>query len=374
MASDSTGPASTRPESPNIPAALPSHVVVEMTESRWDRYSRRVAWFGFGICGLLLISQSMAYRQYFSSGEGIQERYHSGAKLGRDKIAIITISGLIADGSGFVKRQIDQVREDKNVKGIVVRVSSPGGTVTGSDYMLHHLTQLREEKQVPLVVSMGSMATSGGYYVSMAVGDQPKSIYAEPTTTTGSIGVIIPHYNVSGLMARWDVEDDSISSHPRKQMLSMTRPLSEEHRELLQLYVNESFDRFKEMILLGRPAFRGQEGITHEGIDLATGEVFSAQRAKEYGLVDEIGFIEEAIDRVLELAGLDKEQTRVVEYRRLGQLLEIFGGMAESRSPSVQLQEWLEQSTPRAYFLPSTVPPPWLPFRSDYSLPIPSAH
>jgi protease IV len=361
MASDSgpTGPGPARPQSPDTPIALPSRVVVEMAENRWDRYSRRIAWFGFGICGLLLISQSMAFSQYFSTGEGLQERYHSGAKMGRDKIAIITISGLIADGSGFVKRQIDQVRDDKNVKGIVVRVNSPGGTVTGSDYMLHHLTQLREEKQVPLVVSMGAMATSGGYYVSMAVGDQPQSIFAEPTTTTGSIGVIIPHYNVSGLMARWDVEDDSISSHPRKQMLSMTRPISEEHRELLQLYVDETFDRFKEMILLGRPAFRGQEGISHEGMDLATGEIFSAQRAKEYGLIDEIGFVEEAIERVLELAGLDKEKTRVVEFRRLGQLLEIFGGMADSRSPTVQLQEWLEQTAPRAYFLPSMSPPPF---------------
>lgn len=345
-----------------LPAeAIPSRIVVEMAESKWDRYSRRIAWFGFAICGFLLISQSMAVSQYFATGEGLQERYHSGSKLGRDKIAIITISGIIADGSGFVKRQIDQVRDDKNVKGIVVRVNSPGGTVTGSDYMLHHLTRLREEKEVPLVVSMGATATSGGYYVSMAVGDQPKSIYAEPTTTTGSIGVIVPHYNLSRLLERWDVEDDSITSHPRKQMLSMTRPLPEEHRELLQLYVDEAFGRFKEVVLQGRPAFRGDEGISHEGLDLATGEIFSAQRAKQYGLVDEIGFIEEAIDRVLELSGLDKERTRVVEYRRHGQLFELFTGMAEAKSPAIQIHEWLEQATPRAYFLPLALPLPPAP-------------
>ncbi len=124
------------------------------------------------------------------------------------------------EGDGFVKRQIDRVRKDAQVKAVVVRIDSPGGTVTGSDYIYHHLKKLREDRSLPLVVSMGSIAASGGYYIAMAVGDQEKSIFAEPTTTTGSIGVIVPHYDLSGLMARYDVRDDSISSHPRKQILS----------------------------------------------------------------------------------------------------------------------------------------------------------
>ena len=104
-------------------------------------------------------------------------------------MAIITVSGVIVDGDGYVKKQIERVRQDEDVKAIVLRVNTPGGTVTGSDYILHHLNRLRAERKLPLVVSMGSVAASGGYYVSMAVGDQPQSIYAEPTTTTGSIGV-----------------------------------------------------------------------------------------------------------------------------------------------------------------------------------------
>src|SRR5688500_19769660 len=107
------------------------------------------------------------------------------------------------EGDGFVKRQIDRIREDENVKAIVVRVDSPGGTVTGSDYIYHHLKKLRKEKNVPIVVSMGGMAASGGYYVSMAVGDEKDTIFAEPTCETGSIGVILPHYDLSGLMARY---------------------------------------------------------------------------------------------------------------------------------------------------------------------------
>ncbi len=97
----------------------------------------------------------------------------------------------------------------------MLRVNSPGGTINGSDYMLHYLRKLgRPETNVPIVVSMGGLAASGGYYVSMCVGDQPESIYAEPTTWTGSIGVMIPHFNVADLMEKWGVQEDAVASHP----------------------------------------------------------------------------------------------------------------------------------------------------------------
>ena len=167
--------------------------------------------------------------------------------------------GVIMDGDGFVKQQIDRVRQDDMCKAVVVRVDSPGGTVTGSDYIYHHLKRLREERQIPLVVSMGSVAASGGYYVSMAVGDQERSIFAEPTTTTGSIGVIMPHYDISGLLKQFQIEDDSIASHPRKQLLSMTRPMSDEDREIIQDYIDDSFSRFKEIVKSGRPVCGAEE-------------------------------------------------------------------------------------------------------------------
>ena len=100
----------------------------------------------------------------------------NGAKFADNKVAIISISGVIMSGEGYVKNQIDRARDDSSVKAVVVRLDSPGGTVTGSDYIFHHLDKLRQEKGIPLVVSMGSIATSGGYYVSMAVGEQEKSI------------------------------------------------------------------------------------------------------------------------------------------------------------------------------------------------------
>lgn len=336
--------------SPPAVATLPP-IIVNCPGSRRSRFWAWAGWAGFAICLVWLIGQAFALRDYFDVSQDVEEKYHSGAPHGRDKVAIISVSGAILDGA-FVERQIKRAREDKHVKAVVVRVVSPGGTITGSDYIFHHLTKLRQEKQIPLVVSMGSIAASGGYYVAMAVGAQEKAIYAEPTTTTGSIGVIIPHYDLSGLLSRFDVKEDSLASHPRKQMLSMTRPISEDHRQLLEAYLNEAFTRFKDVVKEGRPAFRTDPAALDQ---LATGEIFTAPQAKKHGLVDEIGFIEDAIDRALALAQLSKDDTRVVEYRRFPALLDI-PWLSEGRSSEPSLATLLELNTPQAYYLATTLP------------------
>ncbi len=312
-----------------------------------------LGWLGFIGCLAALVTQYMLHSRYHDLTWASPERFHSGNARATDKIAIIRVSGVIMSGDGFVKRQIDWVRKDENVKAVVLRVDSPGGTVTGSDYIYHHLKKLKEERDIPLVVSMGSVAASGGYYVSMAVGDQDNSIFAEPTTSTGSIGVIIPHYDLSGFLAEHSIKDDSIASHPRKQMLTMTRPIPEEHREILQRYVDESFDRFKMIVQEGRPAFQHDEDLLEQ---LATGEIFSATQAKKHGLVDSIGFIEDAIARAAELAEVPAEEMRVVRFTApaVGLLdLPFMSQSAEQRS----LDVLLELSTPRAYYLNTTLPP-----------------
>ncbi len=329
------------------------------TVSRFRRMLNWSWWVGLAFCILMVVEQRKAKNEYFDTTGGLQESFLQGDELATDKIAVISVNGVIMEGNGFVKRQIDRVREDDTVKAIVLRVNSPGGTVTGSDFIYHHLTKLREDKEVPIVVSMGDLAASGGYYVSMCVGDQEKSIYAEPTTTTGSIGVIIPHYNVSGLMARYDVVDDSIMSHPRKQMLSMTRELSDEHRAILQDHVNETFDRFKEIVHSGRPMFRDDENAIlapDTETDLATGEIFSARRAKACGLVDEIGFIEAAIERAAELASLKDKEYRVVRFERTASLMSLLGSAQASTSEADHLETLLDLGTPRAYYLMSSFP------------------
>jgi len=292
------------------------------------------------------------------SDDSIHEQYHSLAHHGADKVAVILLEGTILDGDGFVKKQIDHIRKDEGVKAVVLRVNSPGGTVSGSDYLYHHLKKLVDDRKLPLVVSMGGIAASGGYYVSMAVGDTPESIFAEPTTWTGSIGVVIPHYNVAGLMEKLQVEEDSVKSHRLKQMGSPTRKMTEEERQIFQGLVDDSFGRFKDIVKAGRPAFRGDEQAL---VKAATGQVFTTRQALANGLIDKEGFVEEAIDRAIALAKLDKEQTKVVKYKRTGGLLDLFLLTAQSKSAPrhgvSELASLLELASPRAYYLCTWLPP-----------------
>jgi protease IV len=335
---------------PNMQTSTPQTIVVQSRESAFTRWFSWVGWMGLLLCIPIITGMAAKYRDYFDRSEGISEKFFSGSETSQDKIAVIDISGTILDGASFVKHQIDRVRKDENVKSIVVRVNSPGGTVTGSDYIYHHLQNLRKDREIPMVVSMGSLAASGGYYVSMAVGDEKDVIFAEPTTTTGSIGVIIPHYDLTGLMDRMDIRDDSIVSHPRKQLLSMTKKPSDEDRAVLQKYVDESFNRFKEIVKSGRPAFREHP----ERLDvLATGEIFNAESALEYGLVDRLGFIEDAIARAAELAKLDPTQVRVVEYQPPVTILD---ALAAQQSRMRSQEELMSLFVPRAYYLFTAFP------------------
>lgn len=332
-------------------AAEPTLVVMRQPPGLLRRAVGWLGWFGFGLCLVIIMGLISSSRDYFNTSGGIQEKYHSLSKMSRNKIAVINISGVIMKGNGFVKRQIDRIREDDHVKAVVLRIDSPGGTITGSDYIYHHLVKLRKDRNLPMVVSMGSMAASGGYYIAMAVGDQEQSIYAEPTTTTGSIGVIIPHYDLTGLMDRFDIKDDSIATHPRKQMLSMTKSLSADDREILRKYIGHAFDRFKGIVKEGRPHFIENSEALDE---IATGEIFTVKQALELGLVDEVGFVEEAIERAVELAGLDTNDVRVVTYKKPVTLLDVF--IAAQATAPTALGQLLELSSPKAYYLVTSFP------------------
>ena len=134
-----------------------------------------------------------------------------------------------------------------------------------------------EKRKIPMVVSMGGIAASGGYYISMAVGHSPDVIFAEPTAFTGSIGVIIPHYNLGGLFDKLGVAEDSVASGPLKEMGTFSRPMTEQERLLFQGLVDDSFTRFKEIVRSGRLKFQKDPAALNK---LATGQVFAAERAR----------------------------------------------------------------------------------------------
>ena len=332
----------------------PTRVILEHA-SPWGRWGTRIAWTGAGISLLAAIGSAGAFAQYFQRDGRVVEKYHALSKTAPAKVAIVTLAGPIMGGDGFIRAQLDQVADDEAVKAIVLRVDSPGGTVSGSDEIHHRLGTLARERNLPVVVSMGGIAASGGYYVAMANGGLDDVIFAEPATLTGSIGVIIPHFDLSKMLKRFDVRDDSVASGPLKEMLSPTKErtpeLAERERRLLKDLVDDMFSRFKEIVRAGRPK------LDAAAVDkVATGQIFTAAQAKAAGLVDRIGFLEDAVDRAVELAGLTATTARAVKYSKpKGLLDEVLGG---DRGPGsrASLEAFAELTTPRAWYLCSWWP------------------
>src|SRR3954470_21326703 len=335
--------------------SAPPQIVIQQRSPVFGRFGK---WLlaALVIAVIVCISLYNSYHSYFSPADAPQERYHSLAQFATKKIAIIEVSGAIMEGEdSFAEKQIDRVRQDTDVVGVVVRVNSPGGTVTGSDFIYHHLRELAEKRKLPIVVSMGSVCASGGYYVAMAVGGEPNTIFAEPTTWTGSIGVIIPHFDASGGLTKLGISEDSIASAPLKKMGTPTRKMSDAERKILQTLVDDSFKDFKAIVVSGRPKFKDNG----PGLDaVATGQIFTAKQALAQGLVDKIGFIDAAIARATELAGQNAESVRCVKYEKRPTF---FGSILGSQTQvpargMADLSAVLDLATPRAYYLWS-----WLP-------------
>ena len=325
----------------------PVYIAVPMQQPRsvLSRLFSMLQWLAFAF--FLMVMATAVFMPSSLSGDPdnrLEERYHSLSKTAVQKVAIIEIDGTIMDGKD-VKKQIDKVRADDTVKAVVVRIDSPGGTVTGSDFIYHHLRSLVDDRKLPLVVSMGSLAASGGYYSAMACGKQENAIFAEPTTWTGSIGVLIPHYSVAGLMEKLEIEDDTIKSAPLKGVGSPTKRMTPEEKAVLEGLVTESIERFKGIVKSGRPK------ITPDQLKQATtGQVFTTAQALKLGLVDKEGFLEDAIARALELASLSKDSTKVVRYHHPTNFVDALMGASAAAQKS-DLSALLDLTTPRAYYL-----------------------
>lgn len=340
------------------PGAAPAPAtqwILQPRESLFGRFGKLLL-VALGVCIVSMIGMASQVQQYFGEGEGPREKHHSLSKEAGDKIAVVHVSGAIMEGDDFVEKQLEAIEKDPAVKAVVLRIDSPGGTVTYSDRLYHQAKELREERDLPVVVSMGSLCASGGYYLAMAVGDQENAIFAEPTTWTGSIGVVIPNYNFSRTMNMTGMQDLSVVSGDLKLMGSPTKPRTEKETEVLQELVDITFEGFKDVVREGRPKFRADG----EALDaVATGQVFTAKQAVENGLVDSIGFLEAAIDRAMQLANLSPSTARCIEYEQRRTPIEQFLSAGSQRTPAasgVDLRALIELSTPRAYFLSTMAP------------------
>ena len=235
----------------------------------------------------------------------------------RDKIAMIEVEGMLmnAKAGGFLQptenplslftQQMEQAARDESVKAVVLRVNSPGGTVTTSDAMYQIVMRFKQKTRKPVVAAMQEVAASGGYYVSLAA----DRIVAQPTTVVGSIGVIFNTFDFSGTMNKIGAQANAIKSGPLKDMGSPFKHLSDEERAVMQGIVDEYYARFISVMAEHRKLPDDAQRKT-----IADGRVFSGQRAKELGLIDDVGLLEDALDVARKLA--DAPDARVVMYKR----------------------------------------------------------
>jgi len=225
-----------------------------------------------------------------------------------------------------IREELDRAAEDERVRAVVLRINSPGGTVTASDIIFHQLMDFKEKRGVPVVAQLLDMATSGAYYVALAADE----IVAAPTSVTGSVGVVMYNVNVSGLMGKIGVADQTIKAGERKDIGSPLRKMTPEEQRILQAVLNQMQDRFLGLVRERR------SGVTADGIKtISDGRILSADQALQLGLVDRIGYLQETIDGAEHRAGVS--QARVIMYRRPEEFAENIYSGAPARPPQMNL-------------------------------------
>lgn len=303
----------------------------------------------------------------------LREDHVLGNAASKNKVAVVSIDGLIMEGLvAFEERQIEQAEKDPAVKAVVIRINSPGGSISASDKIFRRLKELRDGKgekstaAKPLVVSMGALAASGGYYVAMPA----RTLYAEPTTLTGSIGVYVALPNVHELTEKHGIKMDVIKRGAVKFAGSPFQALKPEEREMWQDMVDKAYEQFKAVVEEGRPMLKGKweekvinekrtvtdaDGKNPQAIQyvrqLADGGTYTASQALAFHLVDKIGYLEDAAKDAATAAGLGSDYA-VVAYERPFTLLEAFMG-AKSQPPQASLDpaRFANALQPRLWYL-----------------------
>ena len=269
-----------------------------------------LALFGLSlIVGLFLIFQP---REELPSPE-----FAALAGLGKEAIGIIRIYGVISvqrpagpfglreRGADYYVQRIKRLSENPRVKAIILRINSPGGSVGACQEIYDEVRRAKEEKGKKVIISMGDLAASGGYYISAGA----DYILANPGTITGSIGVIVGNINFQELMDRWGIKMNIIKSGKYKDTLSSWREMTEEEREHLQKLVDKVYLQFINAVAEGR------EMDLDEVKGIADGRIFSGEEALELGLVDRLGGFQEAIRVAVEKAGIKGKPTLIDEEK-----------------------------------------------------------
>ncbi|MBU6392075.1 MAG: signal peptide peptidase SppA [Planctomycetes bacterium] len=275
----------------------------------------------FSLCLLCLLGLGCSFISIslIPPVEPLKETTVSGS--GKDKILIIDISGIISEEGksslaglsgepdivARIREELKLAAKDKHIKAIILRINSPGGTVTAADIMYHEIEQFKEKTGIKVIACIMDLGASGGYYVAVSA----DKIVAHPTTVTGSIGVIMLNLSFEGLLQKIGVKDTSIKTGEYKDMGSPLKTMTDEERKIFQSVMNNLYERFLSVIAKNR------KELTPEKIrSLADGRIYTAQQALELKLIDQIGYLDETIAQAKKDVGI--EEARVVIYHRPG--------------------------------------------------------
>jgi len=251
----------------------------------------------------------------------ISEQEKSGGLLGRDTPSMVSL----------VRESLRKAETDDRIAGLILRINSPGGTVTASDIIHHEIVGFKKRTGIPVLACIMGIGASGGYYVAAAADE----ITAHPTAVTGSIGVILVKFNVEGLMGKIGVEEQTVKSGDKKDIMSPFRKATPEEVRLGQEIIDQFHGRFLD-IIMARPGNRLSRDDLRK---LADGRIYTAAQALDGKLVDRIGYLDDVIAAIRQKSGDDR--ARVVSYYRPGTykgsiyadagekggVLEMFGGL-----------------------------------------------
>jgi protease-4 len=377
---DTTSPPTFNSSPPPPPPPPPPPVMAPPPPSPPPRRGR--GWMIFAIVLLLLLGLSVLMNlgqmaESLFSIKGVSTHV-AGPRLDEvvledndasSKIAVVPVEGIISsqviDRGGFslvdiIKAQLKRANKDDKVKAVILKVDSPGGEVLASDEISRAIEEFQGKSRKPVIVSMGSLAASGGYYVSAP----SQWIVANELTITGSIGVIMHGWNYRGLMNKVGVRPEVYKSGKFKDMLSGSREPEEitpEERRMLQALIDQTYAKFKDVVAEGRKQAHDKNekdgrALASDWADYADGRVLSGKEAHDLGFVDELGNFDVAVKRAKKLANV-RGGANLIEYRQRYDLSDFLGMFGESRSRVVKVDVGVELpklEAGRLYFLSPT--------------------
>jgi protease-4 len=297
-----------------------------------QKRSNRLLWIVIGGGAFVFVVLCLLAAVFYIANEG-----SSGLSISSGQIAVIDLEGVISDSREFVDTLKDYGNRSA-VKSVVLRINSPGGGVAASQEIFEAIKKFRAETKKKVVVSMGSVAASGGYYVACGA----DRIFANPGTITGSIGVIAEWYNYGDLLKWAKMQSVVIKSGTFKDSGSATRPLTDEEKVYFQSLIGNMYSQFVSAVASGR---KMQDEAVRK---LADGRVYTGQEAKEDGLVDELGTMQDAIDYAARAAGIKGEPKILSPTKKRFSMLDLLLG--DSRS-ALSLSPDLSESHIRFQYL-----------------------